>query len=282
MIQLDSDYWPKELDGRSVALEEVRTLGWAKLRNRYLGIHLKTLRKRSLEKRIEAILRTCRPTPTPEAGYRYDSGVVHRIDQKRHDFVHRTSSGFNVDDVDLDVKYLLQTGHYLIAVLSDRFQLEVDLHALVYKAVQHYMKERQTSASVIDPRILCRLTAFEARFDRGSASVSSSVGLSKSTSCPALCFHTRLICHMKGQGFMSQMQPEYKARVPDTAHPQYPCPKSRPSRPQRRASASEVRPQTVLGLLNRPGGVTLQQILQATHGRRIRFWASSRVLWAGK
>jgi hypothetical protein len=86
------------------------------------------LGKESLLKKVDTLFQLCKPPKdfAPINNYSYDRDRLERIDDARHDIVHRNGIGKPVAGIDDDLDFILKTANYLLALVNSAYGVQIN------------------------------------------------------------------------------------------------------------------------------------------------------------
>jgi hypothetical protein len=101
---------------------------YEELRDDAIAKYVDDLGKESLLKKLDILFALCRP-PRGFVGiekYHYDRERIRRLDNLRHDYVHRGTLGVRLPRGDDDIWYLWKTTNFLLPLVSQRYSIRID------------------------------------------------------------------------------------------------------------------------------------------------------------
>lgn len=126
------DDWLPAVDKRKVTIEQVRQLGYEKLKTDLLKRYIEQLAREPLMKRLDNINQRCQPVPVfkPRGHeYKYDRDRIRLLDDLRHDIIHRIEiRPFSTMTEDLD--FLEKSSWFLIWMVNRHYNMNEALTQL--------------------------------------------------------------------------------------------------------------------------------------------------------
>jgi len=120
--------WEQFLGEQKVSLLDVKSAVYENLFRSKLADHLKVLERESLLKKVDRLFQLCKPPSgfAPILGYQFNRDRVQALDQIRHDIIHGDAAGKLLADMEGSIKFLLNTGLFLLGLVNHRYDVRLD------------------------------------------------------------------------------------------------------------------------------------------------------------
>lgn len=120
--------WEPLIIEKKVSLAECYVKSQDTIRKEMIQEKLEQLGNESLLKKLDLLFQLCKPPRgfAPINYYTYDRNRLKRIDDTRHQIVHRNGMGKPVVKIDDDLDFILKTGNYLLALLRSTYGVQIN------------------------------------------------------------------------------------------------------------------------------------------------------------
>jgi hypothetical protein len=122
---VDPRMWVKLIDEKPVSLRELRATALPEIEQKLLRQYLARLDRESLLTKCDLLLRAMQPPSLRGVlkGFTYSRERLLKIDQLRHDLVHKLAFHRKSKQPMAKVRYLFNTGHFFHNLLAIRYKL---------------------------------------------------------------------------------------------------------------------------------------------------------------
>lgn len=125
--------WEQFVLERSVKLNRLKDREYEDVLAELVQSKFKDIDRSSVPSKTDVLFKLCSPLPDNNEphGYVFCRDKLSEICEKRNRIVHSPQEYINLEDIDLDLKFLQETGRYFLSVLNSRFDLKIDPGAIV-------------------------------------------------------------------------------------------------------------------------------------------------------
>lgn len=125
--------WEQFVEKKKVAIEDIKGLSTDEILAKKVHEYISSLDRESLVLKADRLFQVCRPSAgfAPLHNYTYDRDRLLKLDEMRHDIVHKSSSVPMLPNGDDDIWFLQQTANFFMALVNGKYDLRINPYHMV-------------------------------------------------------------------------------------------------------------------------------------------------------
>ena len=128
--QVATAFWRKRIQKKKIEVSELKDdCSFAEILSPIIAKEIATIRRNaSLIEKCDLLHQVCKPNvgTMPATDYRFDSAILRKLDQVRHDVIHGDQLGKELPETEKHLKYLRDTWNYFFMLMHKSFDLRID------------------------------------------------------------------------------------------------------------------------------------------------------------
>ncbi len=128
--QVATAFWRKRIEKKKIEVSELKDdRSFAEILSLIIAKEIATMRRNaSLIEKCNLLHQICKPEAgtMPATDYKFDSAVLLKLDQVRHDVIHGDQFGKEMPETEKNLKYLHDTWNYFFMLMHKSFGLRLD------------------------------------------------------------------------------------------------------------------------------------------------------------
>jgi hypothetical protein len=125
--------WSDAVSNKKITLAEVAKKPYLELLVELVEVDLRRYERESLITKVDRIFQICKPTKQEYLtnGFRFDRERLVRLDELRHNLVHRPGVEWSFDTIYEDLEFMQRCGLHIFSMIGKRFGLRFSAEQLV-------------------------------------------------------------------------------------------------------------------------------------------------------
>jgi hypothetical protein len=130
--------WGKFVEKKKVSIEDIKGLTEVEILTNKVHEYISSLDRESLLVKADKLFQVCQPQSgfAPIHNYEYDRDHLLKLDEMRHDIVHKSSSVPVLPNGDNDIWFLQQTTLFFMSLVNLKYDLRMNPNHMVQKLQQ--------------------------------------------------------------------------------------------------------------------------------------------------
>lgn len=128
--QVAPAFWRKRIEKKKIEVSELKDdCSFAEILSPIIAKEIATIRRNaSLIEKCNLLHQICKPKAgtMPATDYKFDSAILLKLDQVRHDVIHGDQLGKEMPETEKNLKYLRDTWNYFFMLMHKSFGLRID------------------------------------------------------------------------------------------------------------------------------------------------------------
>lgn len=127
--------WEKFIEKKKVSIEEIKGLSVDEILSKKVNEYISSLDRESLLLKADRLFQVCQPPVgfAPLHNYAYDRDRLLKLDEMRHDIVHKSSSVPMLPNGDDDIWFLQKTANFFMALVNSKYDLRINPYHMIQK-----------------------------------------------------------------------------------------------------------------------------------------------------